>query len=84
MHAAAYIPLFVLAVLVLTAVLIAITRTPGHGDEGDGGSGGAKVRPRPHPRSPNGSDGPPWWPEFERELGAYVDRHGDEQGQPVP
>ena len=41
----------------------------GPGDDG-GGGGGGEGRP-PDPPRPS-SDGPAWWPEFEREFAAYV------------
>jgi hypothetical protein len=38
------------------------------GTDDSGGDGGSKVEP-PGPPAP---DGPPWWPEFEREFAAHV------------
>ena len=41
-------------------------------DDGGNGGGGWPRRPTP-PTRPTDSD-PPWWPEFERDFAAYVDR----------
>jgi hypothetical protein len=50
-------------------------------DRHDGGAGGA---PNLSPQAPDGggNDEPPWWPEFERQLAAYVARR-DRERQPV-
>jgi hypothetical protein len=50
-------------------------------DRQDGGEGGASC---PGPEAPDGggSDEPPWWPEFERQMAAYAARR-DREHQPV-
>lgn len=41
-------------------------------DDSDGGGGSGGPPPEPPPPEPPPSDGPSWWPEFEREFAAYV------------
>jgi hypothetical protein len=46
---------------------------PGGDDsEDDGGGGGQRRDPTPPPRPPDAD--PLWWPEFERDFAAYVQR----------
>jgi len=80
--AAASVPVWEVAVVVLllaTAVVVAVrrggSRGPDEEDGGDGGPGGWGRRrgPRPPRDLPPGC-GPDWWPEFERQFAAYVDR----------
>jgi hypothetical protein len=46
---------------------------PDDPEPGDDGGGGNQL-PEPRPPSGRGGDDPPWWPEFERDLAAYVAR----------
>lgn len=45
------------------------------GDDGSGPGGPGPDRPRPQDPGPGGGD-PVWWPEFERQFAAYVNRVG--------
>ena len=50
------------------------------GEEGDGGEGWGRPGPdRPKPWRP--SEGPDWWPEFERDFRVHVEEH---DRTPVP
>jgi hypothetical protein len=44
----------------------------GGGEEDEGGKGRGRPGPDPAPPSPPSED-PEWWPEFERELRAYLE-----------
>jgi hypothetical protein len=50
-------------------------------DRHDGGAGGSPSL-RPEAPSGGGDNEPLWWPEFERQVAAYVARH-DRERQPV-
>jgi hypothetical protein len=65
----------VVAALVLSRILRLVSRLqpPDDPEPGDDGGGGNQL-PEPRPPSGSGGDDPPWWPEFERDLAAYVAR----------
>ena len=68
--------LFVPVAIVLLIARVAPTRPrrdEGDGDSGRGGGPGGPRRPRGDPPEPD-SD-PAWWPEFERQFAAHVQRH---------
>ena len=45
------------------------------GGDGDSGGNGGSGGPPPDPQPPDPQpDGPSWWPDFEREFAAYVER----------
>lgn len=48
-------------------------RDDGRGDSGSG-RGGPGGPPRPCPGPPRPESGPTWWPEFERQFAAYVEK----------
>ncbi len=66
---------FTLAVCVAMWALVALASRGASGEDEDGedqgGGGGGGTVPTP----PRGSDGSPaWWPEFERQFAAWVER----------
>ena len=72
--AIALLTLAVGALVLLRIVrLVERLRPPDDPEPGDDGGGGNKL-PEPRPPSGSGGDDPPWWPEFERDLAAYVAR----------
>jgi hypothetical protein len=63
---------FVIVTIALCRVIRRLAAAAGsrHGDDGEGGGEGGR---EPGPRPP--SDEPDWWPQFERDLCAYLEAH---------
>jgi hypothetical protein len=71
----------------LTAVVLLTRHAGGDGrpggddDGGGGGGGGSSVRRPARPKGPFGDADPPWWPQFERDLGDYMKERASADGE---
>jgi hypothetical protein len=68
--------LLVLCAIVLVGVIFPTRPRSGGDEDSDSGwgSGGGGGRPGPSGRPPQPETGPAWWPEFERQFAAHVER----------
>jgi hypothetical protein len=62
------------ALALLLRLIRELPDTPETESEDEDGGGGGSKRPEPPGPADRGGGEPPWWPQFERDFAAYVDR----------